>query len=96
MEPQRIQQVVKWVVYALLLINWGFYIVEDWNNAILALDAESTLLDWTSEFATSIDESAWFVLLFMFELETYILEDEKWTGWLAHTVHGVRIFFALR
>ena len=43
------------------------------------------------EFATSIDESAWFILLFMFELETYVLEDEEWTGWIARTVHGVRL-----
>jgi len=87
----KVQQIVKWTVYIFLLVNWGFYIIEDWTRAAHTLTADSTFLQWTSEFATSIDESAWFILLFMFELETYILEDEDWTGWVAHTVRGVRL-----
>jgi hypothetical protein len=87
-----IQQAIKWVVYALLIINFVFYIIEDWNRAVHTLNAGSTLLDWTGEFATSIDESAWLLLLFMFELETYVVGDEKWSGWVAHTVRGVRLF----
>lgn len=87
----RIQQTIKWTVYTLLLINFGFYIVEDWSRALHTLHAGSTFLDWASEFATSIDELGWFVLLFMFELETYVIEDEKWTGWIAHTVRGLRL-----
>lgn len=88
----KIQQTIKWVVYALLIINFVFYIFEDWNRAIHTLHAGSTFLDWTGEFATSIDESGWFLLLFMFELETYVVDDKDWQGWLAHTVRGVRIF----
>jgi len=87
----KVQQFVKWSVYTFLLINWGFYIAEDLTVASHTLTADSTFLDWTAEFATSIDESAWFILLFMFELETYVLEDENWTGWVAHTVRGVRL-----
>jgi hypothetical protein len=88
----KIQQAVKWTVYTLLLINFAFYIYEDWNRAVHTLHAGSTLLDWTNEFATSIDESAWFILLVMFELETYIIEDKDWSGWIAHTVRTVRLF----
>ena len=88
----KIQQVVKWTVYTLLIVNFVFYIFEDWSRALHTLDAGSTFLDWTGEFATSIDESAWFLLLFMFELETYILEDKDWKGWVAHTVRGIRLF----
>jgi hypothetical protein len=87
-----IQQATKWVVYTLLIINFVFYMIEDWNRALHTLQAGSTLLDWTGEFATSIDESAWLLLLFMFELETYVVGDEKWSGWVAHTVRGVRLF----
>lgn len=87
----RIQQAIKWLVYGLLIINWGFYIHEDWDRATHTLHAGSTFLDWTSAFATSIDESAWFILLFMFELETYVLEDADWRGWLKKVIHGVRI-----
>ncbi len=87
----RIQQGVKWTVYTLLLVNFGFYIVEDSVRAAHTLTAESTFLDWTSEFATTIDESAWFILLFMFELETYALSDEALKGWVARLLHGVRL-----
>jgi len=85
------QQVVKWIVYSLLLVNWGFYIYEDWDRAVHTLNSGSTIFEWAREFATSIDESAWFILLFMLELETYILEDQDWTGWVAKTIHGVRL-----
>ncbi len=88
----KIQQAVKWTVYALLIINFAFYVLEDWNRAVYTLHAGSALLDWAGEFATSIDESAWFLLLIMFELETYVVDDEDWTGWVAHTVRGVRLF----
>ena len=91
----KLQQIVKWSVYALLVVNWGFYIVEDWNRALHTLAADATLLDWMGEFATSIDESAWFVLLFMLELETYILEDQDWKGWVAKTIHAVRLVCVL-
>lgn len=87
----KIQQAIKWIVYTLLIINFVYYVFEDSNRAFHTLTASSTFLDWTSEFATTIDEMGWFLLLFMFELETYIVEDENWTGWIAHTVRGVRM-----
>ncbi len=92
LSTHKIQQAVKWTVYTLLIINFVFYVFEDWNRAVHTLHAGSTFLDWSGEFATSIDESAWFLLLFMFELETYVLADEDWKGWVAHTVRGVRLF----
>ena len=88
----KIQQAIKWTVYTLLIINFVYYIFEDWNRAMHTLHAGSTFLDWTSEFATSIDESAWFLLLAMFEIETYVIDDEDWTGRLARTVRGIRLF----
>lgn len=87
----KLQQIVKWIVYGLLIINWGFYILEDWDRAIHTLEPGAGFLKWTGEFATTIDESAWFVLLFMFELETYVLEDEDFTGWTAKAIHAARI-----
>ena len=91
-DAHRVQQAVKWAVYGLLIVNFGFYIFEDWTRAAHTLHEGSTFLDWTSEFATSLDESAWFLLLFMFELETYVLEDRHWKRWVALSVRGVRLF----
>lgn len=87
----RIQQIVKWVVYSLLIVNFGFYVWEDVDRAIHTLHADSTLFDWTSEFATTVDTFAWFALLFMFELETYVYEDHEWNKWLERAVRGVRL-----
>lgn len=87
----KLQQAVKWTVYTLLIVNFVFYFFEDLERARHVLHSGSTFFDLTSEFATSIDESAWFILLFMFELETYVLEDEDWKGWVAHTIRGARL-----
>lgn len=87
----RIQQAVKWTVYTLLLVNWGFYIADDIGWARHTLHAESTVFDWTSAFSTSIDELAWFILLGMFELETYTLSDRAWKPWVERLVHGLRL-----
>ena len=92
MPNEKIQQIVKWTVYALLIVNFLFYIAEDWGRAIHTLGAESAFLDWTGEFATSIDELGWFLLLFMFELETYVLSDDVLKGRVARTLHAIRLF----
>jgi len=87
----RIQQTVKWTVYTLLVVNFFFYIGEDVGRAAHTLDRDASLLDWTAEFATTIEILAWLLLLFMFELETYLVEDDDWSPWKARLVHGVRI-----
>ena len=87
----KLQQIVKWTVYSLLVVNFGFYVWEDVYRAIHTLHPASTLFDWTSEFATTIDTSAWFILLLMFELETYLLDDEQWKRWVSRTVRGLRL-----
>jgi len=84
-------QLVKWAVYSLLLLNWGYYTAEEFYIASHVLRNGGTFLQWTEEFATTIDEFAWFGLLFMFELETYSLDkalDKPWVKW---SVHGMRL-----
>ncbi len=70
-----IRQTIKWVVYSLLLVNWGYYIFDDWRVAQHTVTSSDTLLDYFNAYATSLDEFAWFVMLFLFEAETYWLED---------------------
>jgi hypothetical protein len=84
------QQVVKWTVYTLLLLNWALYIREDWLNAQHTLRNGGSLLDWTRAFGTSLDEAAWFGLLFLWELETYALSEHAWTRFVR------RLFLAIR
>lgn len=73
-------QIVKWTVYSLLLLNFFYYIYDEARIASYTLSQGGTFLQWTKEFATTIDVLGWFLLLFAFELETYALSDESWSN----------------
>ena len=83
---------IKWTVYSLLLINFGYYFWEEWVIAAHALRAGGTFADWASAFAASLEELAWFVLLVLFELETHALPDESFTPRVERALHLSRIF----
>ena len=70
------RQFIKLTIYSLLLVNFFFYIADDIRIASYTMKNGGSILTWTRSFATTIDESAWFILLFLFELETYLLSDE--------------------
>jgi hypothetical protein len=82
---------IKWTVYTLLLLNFGYYIWEDWMVAAHSLRQGGTLFDWTASFANTLDETAWFLLLALFELETYAIPEEAFTPALERTLHAGRI-----
>ncbi len=50
------------------------------------LGAGTAFLEMAGEFANSIDELAWFVLLILFTLETYALSGKAWKGWMSQAV----------
>ena len=70
------QQTIKWLVYALLLVNFGMYIIEDVGKFQRALSQGQSLLAATTRLATSLDLVGWFALLAIFEIESY---------WLRHS-----------
>ena len=74
--PLNTLQLLKLVVYSLLIFNFFLYIREDLLISSHTLRSGSTFLEITRSFATTIDESAWITLLLLFELETYLLSDE--------------------
>jgi hypothetical protein len=84
------QQVIKWTVYTLLLVNWALYVREEWLNAHYTLRNGGGLLEWATAFRTSLDEAAWFGLLFLWELETYALSDESWNRILQSAFLAIR------
>jgi len=47
--------------------------------------------DWTSNFATTLDELGWFVLLFLLELETYVLSDHAFTRGRVVAMNAIRL-----
>jgi hypothetical protein len=84
-------QVIKWTVYGLLLVNFGFYFLEELEFARHTMRTGGSLIEWTTAFATTADELAWFGLLFLFELETYTLSDEALKPWLQRSFHVLRL-----
>ena len=74
-----VKQRLKLVVYALLLVNFAHYIGKDIEQAQHTFHSGWRWYDWTSNFATTLDELGWFVLLFLLELETYVLSDDAFT-----------------
>jgi hypothetical protein len=90
-------QIIKWLVYLLLVINFGFYIKDDLEIASFTMRNGGTLLEWTSAYATTIDISAWIILLLLFELETYILSDDPLPPVKQFIMQSVRIicYFSL-
>ena len=84
------RQIVKIVVYGLLLVNFGHYLGNDMEVARHTWHEGWRLKDWTAAFATSLDETAWFALLFLLEIETYLLSDEAFTRARIVLLHVLR------
>ena len=77
---------IKAALYGLLLANFGYYLFEDWSRTSFSLTDAASFYDWVREFNTSLDEVAWFTLLLIFELETYVLDESGWSPGMARIV----------
>ncbi|MFQ5546805.1 MAG: hypothetical protein ACE5FV_00825 [Woeseia sp.] len=80
----------KYTVYALLTINVYLFFAEEWAAAAYRFVDGVALEDVIEGFAASIDTAAWVILLLMFELETYVLDDDKFTTTTTWLLHGLR------
>ena len=87
----EIRQTIKWLVYTLVIINFGFYIRNDLVIAGHTLYSGSSLLEISRAFATTIDESAWIILLLLFELEAYLLSDDPLSRAKTLLMQGIRL-----
>jgi len=86
----RLFQFFKYVVYVLLAMNIYWFFDEEYTAAILQFPGGVAPPDLIEAFSATIDTAAWVVLLLMFELETYVLEDRHFTRRLTLTLHGLR------
>ena len=87
------RQYLKIAIYSLLFVNFILYIIDDITIASYTMRNGGSFLEWTRAFATTIDESAWLILLFLFELETYLLSDQTFSRpMFSRIMYSVRIF----
>ncbi len=89
-DHDRIFQLFKYSVYALLTINVYLFFAEEWAAAAHRFSNGIILVDIIEGFAASIDTAAWVVLLLMFELETCVLDDQHFSKRVTWTLHGLR------
>ena len=86
----RLYQLFKYAVYALLTLNIYLFYVEEASALTSQFPDGVGLHNLREAFSATIDTAAWVVLLLMFELETYVLDDEKFTRPVIWTLHGLR------
>lgn len=91
-------QVFKYALYVFLSMNvYWFFVEESAANELLYPNGVG-FGDIIGAYAATVDTAAWVVLLLMFELETYVLEDRHFTRtvtWSLHTLRAVCYAFII-
>jgi len=86
----RLFQLFKYSVYAFLAFNVYLFWQEEFAAASLQFGDSIALADFIEAYVATIDTAAWVVLLLMFELETYVLDDSHFTPRVVWGLHGLR------
>ena len=84
-------QLFKYTVYILLAMNVYHFFVEDFHASSQTFAAGVSPLEIIKAFTATIDTAAWVILLLLFELETYVLDDDKIQGALKWSLHLTRL-----
>ncbi len=87
----RIFQLFKYAVYGFLALNVYWFFIEEFAAAIIQFPEGISLGRIITAYAATIDTAAWVVLLLMFELETYVLDEHHFTKPVTWTLQGVRV-----
>ncbi len=90
--PGLVFQVFKYAVYGLLTLNILLFFIEDHAAVQVKFTDGLTLARVLEGYATSIDTAAWVVLLLLFELETYVLDDRHFTPFVNRLMLAVKAF----
>ena len=90
MNSHSLFQFFKYVVYVMLAMNIYWFFAEEVAAAALQFPGGVAAGDLIEAFSATIDTAAWVVLLLLFELETYVLEDRHFTKGVTLTLHGLR------
>jgi hypothetical protein len=86
----RLYQFFKYAVYAFLTLNIFLFYVEESAAAPLQFPEGIGLGNIREAYSATIDTFAWVLLLLMFELETYVLEDHHFTPKVTITLRALR------
>lgn len=87
----RLFQLFKYFVYALLTFNIYMFWSEEVLAAAVQFPEGIPFAALIGSFPATIDTAAWVILLLMFEMETYVLEDYHYNKRVTWSLHAVRI-----
>ncbi|MEH6551656.1 MAG: hypothetical protein V7711_11740 [Pseudomonadales bacterium] len=87
---ELIFQLFKYTVYILLSMNIYHFFVEDYAASSQTFANGISPSELINAFTATIDTLAWVVLLLLFELETYLLDDKHITPRVKWSLHSVR------
>jgi len=83
-------QLFKYAIYTLLTINVFVFFGEEVQATRLEYPQGVPGGEIFKAYTATIDTAAWVVLLLMFELETYVLEDRHFTRRVKLSLHALR------
>ena len=83
-------QFFKYAVYVMLAMNVYWFFDEEHAAALLQFPGGVGAVDLIEAYSATIDTLAWVLLLLMFELETYVLEDRHFTPVISRSLHSLR------
>ncbi len=84
-------QVFKYSVYLFLAMNVYWFFAAEHAAAKVQFPGGVGFGDLKVAYVATIDTAAWVILLLMFELETFVLEDQQFTRPVAWALHGLRV-----
>jgi hypothetical protein len=98
MKKSTLFQGFKYGIYLIILYNVSYFVVEDYLSSTHRYRDGVSLSQIGDAFAQAVDSIAWLILLLMFELETWVIDDSKYHGgvkWSVNAVSGICYIFII-
>jgi len=86
----KLYPLFKYSVYLLLTVSIFLFFRQEWAATSHRFAGGMGAADLVEAFAATIDTAAWVVLLLMFELETWVLDDRQITPRVQTLLHSLR------
>ncbi len=90
LRPDRLYIVFKYSVYLLLTANLWFFFQEEYLAAPALFPGGVNAGNVLEAYSATVDTLAWVVLLWLFELETAVIPDDRLRGGLKWVLMAVR------
>ncbi|WND02091.1 hypothetical protein QGN29_11080 [Temperatibacter marinus] len=89
---ERYFQLFKYIIYILLLYSVIAFFIEDHQAAQFTFKDGISFSNLYQAYPQFIDTLAWYVLLMLFELETYVIEDDDFydkVKWIIRPIYAL-------